>query len=101
MCGIAGVYGYPGDADALRECLSVMSREMVHRGPDEEGLHIEPEMRCGISVRRLSIVDLENGSQPLFNEDQSVAVICNGEIYNHRALRRELERKGHHLRSHS
>ncbi|HIA00779.1 MAG TPA: hypothetical protein EYN66_02515 [Myxococcales bacterium] len=58
-------------------------------------------MRSGISVRRLSIVDPENGSQPLFSEDKSVAVVCNGEIYNHRSLRRELEQKGHRLRSNS
>ncbi len=101
MCGIAGIYRYAGDADALRERLSVMSRAMIHRGPDEKGLHIEPEMRSGIAVRRLSIVDPEHGSQPLFNEDKSVALVCNGEIYNHRALRRELERKGHRFRSHS
>jgi len=101
MCGIAGVYNYTGSTDSLRQRLSVMNRALVHRGPDEEGLHIEPEMRAGICVRRLSIVDLEHGSQPLFNEDQSVAVVCNGEIYNHRALRRELEQKGHHLASHS
>jgi asparagine synthase (glutamine-hydrolysing) len=101
MCGIAGIYGYKGDADALRERLSIMNQSMVHRGPDEDGLHVESAMRSGISARRLSIVDLENGSQPLFNEDKSVAVVCNGEIYNHRSLRRELEQKGHRFRSHS
>jgi len=101
MCGIAGIYGYRGDADALRQHLRVMAAAMIHRGPDEEGLHLEPQMRSGISVRRLSIVDPRNGSQPLFNEDRSVAVVCNGEIYNHRALRRELEQKGYRLRSHS
>ena len=85
----------------MRERLSVMNQAMVHRGPDEDGLHIAPEMCSGISVRRLSIIDLVNGSQPLFNEDKSVAVVCNGEIYNHRLLRRELEQKGHRLHSHS
>jgi len=78
-----------------------MNSAMIHRGPDEEGYHVEPGMRSGISVRRLSIVDPEHGSQPLFNEDKSVAVVCNGEIYNHRSLRRELEQRGHRLRSHS
>lgn len=101
MCGIAGIYGYKGDADSLRRRLCVMNRAMIHRGPDEEGLHIEPDMRSGIAVRRLSIVDPEHGSQPLYNEDRSVAVVCNGEIYNHRTLRRELEQKGHRFRSHS
>jgi len=101
MCGIAGIYRYKGGIDALRQRLGVMNRAMIHRGPDEEGLHIEPDMRSGIAVRRLSIVDPEHGSQPLYNEDRSVAVVCNGEIYNHRSLRRELEQKGHHFRGHS
>lgn len=101
MCGIAGIYSFKGDAESLRQRLCVMNRAMIHRGPDEEGLHIEPEMRSGIAVRRLSIVDPEHGSQPLYTEDKSVAVVCNGEIYNHRALRRELEQKGHRFRGHS
>lgn len=101
MCGIAGIYSYQGDADALHRRLGLMQGALIHRGPDEEGIHIEPEMHSGIAVRRLSIVDLEHGSQPLFNADRSVSVVCNGEIYNHRALRRELERKGYHLRSNS
>ncbi len=101
MCGIAGIYGYKGNADALHRRLGLMKGAMIHRGPDEEGIHIEPEMHSGIAVRRLSIVDLEYGSQPLFNADRSVSVVCNGEIYNHRALRRELECKGYRLRSHS
>jgi asparagine synthase (glutamine-hydrolysing) len=78
-----------------------MSTALIHRGPDEQGLYIEPAMRSGIAVRRLSIVDPEHGSQPLFNQDRTVVVVCNGEIYNHRALRRELEQKGYHLQSHS
>jgi asparagine synthase (glutamine-hydrolysing) len=101
MCGIAGIYRYTVDTDSLHERLRMMTDAMIHRGPDEEGFHVEAGMKSGISVRRLSIVDPEHGSQPLFNEDQSVAVVCNGEIYNHRSLRRELERKGHRLRSHS
>ena len=101
MCGIAGIYGYKGDSVSLRESLFAMNQAMIHRGPDDEGLHIESAMNSGISARRLSIVDPENGSQPLFNEDRSVAVVCNGEIYNHRALRIELEQKGHQLHSHS
>jgi asparagine synthase (glutamine-hydrolysing) len=101
MCGIAGIYGYKGDVEALRASLCLMSNAMIHRGPDEDGIHIEPGMRSGIAVRRLSIVDPEHGSQPLFNEDKTVAVVCNGEIYNHRSLRRELEQKGHRFHGHS
>lgn len=101
MCGIAGIFGYTGDAGALPSLLSTMSDAMIHRGPDQDGMHIEPAMCAGLAVRRLSIVDPVNGYQPMFNEDHSVAVICNGEIYNHRTLRRELQQKGHQLRSHS
>ena len=101
MCGIAGIYGFNGPSEELDRCLQVMNDAMLHRGPDEEGMHVEPGMRSGLAVRRLSIVDPEHGSQPLYNEDRSIAVVCNGEIYNHRALRRELERKGHRLGSRS
>lgn len=101
MCGIAGIHAYTGSEESLRRRLSLMSATMLHRGPDEAGMHIEPGMRAGLAVRRLSIVDPEHGSQPLFSEDGSIAVVCNGEIYNHRALRRELEAKGYRLRSHS
>ncbi len=101
MCGIAGIYQFSGDADELRDRLRRMNGAMIHRGPDEAGVHVEPGMSSGLAVRRLSIVDPENGSQPLFNEDRSIAVVCNGEIYNHRALRQELEQKGHRFRGHS
>jgi asparagine synthase (glutamine-hydrolysing) len=78
-----------------------MNDAMIHRGPDEEGLYVSQDLRAGISIRRLSIVDLEHGSQPMFSEDRSVAVVCNGEIYNHRALRKELQQKGYRFRGHS
>jgi asparagine synthase (glutamine-hydrolysing) len=101
MCGIAGIHAYTGDTDSLRRRLETMSAALLHRGPDDHGLYIHPAMLSGIAVRRLSIMDPEHGSQPLFNQDRTVAVVCNGEIYNHRALRGELERKGYHLQSHS
>ena len=101
MCGIAGLFGFKGPIDGLEPLLATMNRAMVHRGPDEEGVHIEASMRTGLAVRRLTIVDPENGSQPLYNEDRSIAVVCNGEIYNHRALRSELEKKGHRFRGRS
>lgn len=101
MCGIAGIFNFNGAPDALQQHLQVMNRSMTHRGPDEQGIHVDPLSRSGIAARRLSIVDLEHGSQPLFSEDGSVAVVCNGEIYNHRTLRRDLEQKGYRLGSHS
>lgn len=87
--------------DALGQRLRLMNDSMIHRGPDEDGIHIDPAMRSGIAIRRLSIMDPEHGSQPLFNEEKTVAVVCNGEIYNHRELRRELVKKGHRFRGHS
>ncbi len=101
MCGIVGIYGFDGGAEPLAQRLTTMSQSMTHRGPDSDGLHTFPDMRAGLSIRRLSIVDPQGGSQPLFNEDKSIAVVCNGEIYNHLSLRRELEQKGYRFRSRS
>jgi asparagine synthase (glutamine-hydrolysing) len=99
MCGIAGelrlVPGEPASAARVR----AMCNAMVHRGPDDEGLFTHGEVALG--MRRLSIVDVGGGHQPLGNEDGSVQVVCNGEIYNYPALRRELEARGHVLRTHS
>ena len=92
MCGICGVVTADGtvpDLDAVRE----MSRRLVHRGPDSDGLFHEDGV--ALAARRLSIIDLEGGTQPLTNEDGSVVVVQNGEIYNYRELRGDLERRGH------
>jgi len=72
---------------------------MIHRGPDDCGAWAAPQLQAGLTVRRLTILDLVTGNQPLWNEDESVAVICNGEIYNHRALREELVAREHRFRS--
>ena len=88
MCGIAGVYGL-GD----KELVKRMCNKLVHRGPDEKGYYIDKNISLG--MQRLSIIDLESGKQPIFNEDGSIIVIFNGEIYNFYDLRGELERKGH------
>jgi len=88
MCGIGGIIRLDGahvsqvtDGELLRR----MARQMAHRGPDDEQIHIHANV--GLCFRRLSIVDPKGGQQPLFNERRSVVTICNGEIYNHRALR--------------
>jgi asparagine synthase (glutamine-hydrolysing) len=91
MCGIAGWAGAP-DIDEQR--LRAMCAAVTHRGPDDDGFHIEPG-RVGLGFRRLSIIDLEHGAQPLRNERGSVLATCNGEIYNFQALRRDLEARGH------
>ncbi|MBA2476467.1 MAG: asparagine synthase (glutamine-hydrolyzing) [Actinobacteria bacterium] len=95
MCGICGIASESGAVDRGR--LAAMSATLVHRGPDSEGSFCEGGI--GLAARRLSIIDLETGDQPLTNEDGSVVVVQNGEIYNYRELRRELEREGHTFRT--
>lgn len=98
MCGICGYIG--GDAsEAAETIVRRMMAAIVHRGPDEEGMLLAPPLAAGI--RRLSIIDLPGGSQPIWNEDHTVGVVYNGEIYNFRELRRELESAGHRFRTHS
>jgi asparagine synthase (glutamine-hydrolysing) len=97
MCGITGWGGpLPLDKHALRR----MTAAIRHRGPDDDGFHVEPG-RAGLGFRRLSIIDVAGGAQPLYNEDRTVAVTCNGEIYNFQDLREELRGRGHlfHTRS--
>jgi asparagine synthase (glutamine-hydrolysing) len=92
ICGIATTHG-PIDADRLRE----MAGMLRHRGPDSEGLHVDDI--AGIAARRLAIIDLTGGDQPIANEDGRVVVVQNGEIYNYRELMHELERAGHRFRT--
>ncbi len=98
MCGIAGCFdlaGRPVDP----EVLARMTGTLVHRGPDACGTFAEGGMALGF--RRLSIIDLATGDQPLYNEDRSLVLVCNGEIYNYRELTRELTARGHVFRSRS
>ena len=95
MCGICGIAS--GDGPPDRDRLDAMSAKLVHRGPDSDGSFVDE--RVGIAARRLSIIDLAGSDQPLANEDETVHVVQNGEIYNYRELRRELERAGHSFRS--
>jgi asparagine synthase (glutamine-hydrolysing) len=92
MCGIAGIASSNGRPVALEE-LQSMCAVMAHRGPDDEGFYLGRGV--GLGMRRLSIIDLKTGRQPVRNEDGSVWVVLNGEIYNFRELRRDLERRGH------
>ena len=95
MCGICGIAAREG-ADPAR--LAAMSATLVHRGPDSDGTWLDGPV--GLAARRLSIIDLETGDQPLTNEDGCVVVVQNGEIYNYRELRSELESQGHRFRTH-
>lgn len=97
MCGIVGIFNIRGGRDIDRELLDRMNETQHHRGPVEGGLHVEPGL--GFGHRRLSIIDLSSGQQPLFNEDDSVVVIFNGEIYNFRELMEELIALGHTFRT--
>ena len=100
MCGITGwasLTSHTPPPDGAHELLHAMCERMVHRGPDSEGLFVTNGVALG--MRRLAIIDLVTGEQPAFNEDKSVAVILNGEIYNYRELRDDLEKRGHAFRS--
>ena len=99
MCGIAGIVdrSEPDPGGALGRMLA----RIVHRGPDGEGTHVSKDDGLAIGMRRLSIIDLEGGTQPIWNEDHTIAVVFNGEIYNYLELRAELEAKGHVFRTHS
>ena len=98
MCGITGIFDLTGKREISRELLSRMNETQFHRGPDEGGLHIEPGL--GFGHRRLSIIDLSSGQQPLFNEDRTVVVTYNGEIYNFPELTQELKGLGHQFSTH-
>lgn len=91
MCGIAG---WSGDVGAGVETLTRMTDAIHHRGPDSDGAHLV-DGQCAIGFRRLSIIDLAGGSQPLYSEDRQVVATCNGEIYNFKSLRDELQALGH------
>jgi asparagine synthase (glutamine-hydrolysing) len=95
MCGICGIYQYRPGEPVRPEVLRGMLRSIRHRGPDGEGVHLEPAL--GLGARRLSIIDVAGGSQPIYNEDGTVVVVFNGEIYNYRELRHYLQFRGHHF----
>src|SRR5262249_40614829 len=103
MCGILGVYNYANQAVPVSiELLARLRDTMSHRGPDDAGLWLDAAANFGMAHRRLSIIDLSaDGRQPMANEDESVWIVCNGEIYNYRALRQDLEARGHRFRSRS
>ena len=98
MCGIVGQARSDGRAPG-RPLLERMCAALEHRGPDSRGLHVDAGV--GLGIQRLRVIDLATGDQPIFNEDGSVAVVLNGEIYNYRELRAELERTGHRFATQS
>ena len=99
MCGICGILYPLGSQNVDRSILATMNRQIAHRGPDDEGFFVDENV--GLAVRRLSIIDVKTGHQPLSNEDESLWIVFNGEIYNHTELRSELELRGHRYRTRS
>ena len=99
MCGIAGQFNFLRREPVERETIVRMARSIAHRGPDDEGYFISGPV--GLGFRRLSIIDLAGGHQPMSDAEETVWVIFNGEIYNYRELRAELQGKGHQFRTNS
>jgi asparagine synthase (glutamine-hydrolysing) len=98
MCGIAGIVSNQ-TGGVERATIHRMCQTIVHRGPDDEGVFVKDGV--GVGMRRLSIIDLAGGHQPVFNEDGTIWIVFNGEIYNFKQLREELEARGHHFSTHS
>ncbi|GIK40945.1 MAG: asparagine synthase (glutamine-hydrolyzing) [Chloroflexota bacterium] len=100
MCGLSGIYALNGEPIQAPE-LEAQIETIIHRGPDQGAIYLSPRRVCGLGARRLSIIDVAGGDQPLSNETGSIHLVYNGETYNHRSLRVELERLGHQPKSHS
>ena len=98
MCGITGFINASGEA-VDRSILERMNAAIIHRGPDEDGFYIKDNV--GLAMRRLAIIDLAGGQQPIYNEDRTKSIVYNGEIYNFQELRDDLERRGHKFYTHS
>ena len=99
MCGIAGMVASANGRRVDEATIHRMCDMIIHRGPDDEGLLVKDG--AGLGMRRLSIIDLAGGHQPLFNEDKSAWIVFNGEVYNFQDLRPDLEARGHRFRTHS
>ncbi len=99
MCGICGIYNYRFGKPVDEFLIRSMASQIIHRGPDDDGFYIEGAL--GLGMRRLSIIDIDGGHQPISNEDGSIWIVFNGEIYNFPELRRELQLKGHIFRTRS
>ena len=98
MCGIAGIFDLTGTREFPREKVEAMNQVQFHRGPDEGGIYLAPGV--ALAHRRLSIIDLASGQQPMQSEDGELCLVYNGEIYNFRELADELRKLGHHFRTH-
>lgn len=100
MCGITGIYALNGEPIQPHE-LEAQTETIIHRGPNQGATYLSEQSICGLGVRRLSIIDVVGGDQPISNETGSIHLVYNGETYNHQTLRAELEQLGHRPKSHS
>src|SRR5262245_46506767 len=103
MCGICGQLRWNSSQPVDTPLLERMNLSLCHRGPDQDGFYTESGdgLAVGLAMRRLSIIDLSTGKQPIFNETNDVVVVYNGETYNFQELRSELQAKGHTFKTHS
>ncbi|MCI0696959.1 asparagine synthase (glutamine-hydrolyzing) [candidate division KSB1 bacterium] len=99
MCGICGTFHFSRDAKVDVAEVRRMNEQIIHRGPDEDGFYLDG--RIGLAMRRLSIIDLSGGQQPITNEDGTIWIVFNGEIYNYLELRQDLEKRGHRFKTRS
>src|SRR5215831_4872277 len=99
MCGICGIFCFDPSSRVEGDSLEAMNQQIVHRGPDDIGTYLQGNV--GLAMRRLSIIDVQSGHQPLTNEGGNIWIVYNGEIYNHEELRKDLESRGHHYRTRS
>ena len=99
MCGICGIINTDREKSIDKDILRKMNNSLSHRGPDEEGYLLKGNV--GLGMRRLSIIDVKGGHQPIYNEEKTVCIVCNGEIYNYVELRKDLEKRGHNFYTHS
>jgi len=99
MCGIAGIFQYNHRAEVSRETLASMAQSIEHRGPDDEEFYVEPRGKLGLAFRRLSIIDLDGGKQPMASGDGRYRIVFNGEIYNYMEVRSAMEARGRTFRT--
>ena len=97
MCGVCGYFDISKQRKAEKNILEKMANTLIYRGPDSSGYLIKDNL--GLGFRRLSLIDLEGGNQPLYNEDKTIFLVCNGEIYNYRELKKQLIQQGHKFRT--
>ena len=99
MCGVCGVFHIDRAELVDRTTLAEMNRTILHRGPDDDGFYVDGNV--GLAMRRLSIIDIGTGHQPISNEQGDLWIVYNGELYNHLELRKQLQARGHRYRTKS